>query len=143
MAAAFDLLALRKGTYRTGDASSVHGLDFTALNPKVSGRGREEDRTDCLGNHGSRAVSGRSLDVDVIDPSLAPATGTPVPGGFTYYQICDVLDAIAAKGRVVGFDITEVSPPYDVNNETSLMAAYLGLRFLGSVFTHHRPVQRG
>jgi agmatinase len=83
-----------------------------------------------------------TLDIDVVDPSLAPATGTPVPGGFTYYQICDLLAAIAGKGRIAGFDIMEVSPPNDVKNQTSLMAAYIGLRFLGSVFEHHPPAAR-
>jgi len=77
-----------------------------------------------------------TIDIDVLDPSIAPATGTPVPGGFSYYQLCDQLAALAAKGRIVGFDITEVSPPYDRNNETSLLASYVGLRFLGSIFEH-------
>jgi agmatinase len=78
-----------------------------------------------------------TIDIDVMDPAIAPATGTPVPGGFSYYQMCDLLEAIAAKGRIVGFDITEVSPPYDHNNETALLASYVGLRFLGSIFEHH------
>jgi agmatinase len=80
-----------------------------------------------------------TIDIDVIDPSIAPATGTPVPGGFSYYQICDLLAAIAARGHIVGFDIMEVSPPYDHNNETSLLASYVGLRFLGSIFQHQQP----
>ena len=77
-----------------------------------------------------------TFDIDVMDPSIAPATGTPVPGGFSYYQICDLLDALAAKGHIAGFDITEVSPPYDHNNETSLLASYIGLRFLESIYQH-------
>jgi agmatinase len=80
-----------------------------------------------------------TIDIDVIDPSIAPATGTPVPGGFSYYQVCDLLAAIAARGRIVGFDIMEVSPPYDFNNERSLLASYVGLRFLGSIFQHQQP----
>jgi agmatinase len=83
-----------------------------------------------------------TLDIDVVDPSLAPATGTPVPGGFTYYQMCDLLAAIAARGPIAGFDIVEVSPPYDVKNQTSQLAAYIGLRFLGSVFEHHPPAAK-
>jgi agmatinase len=83
-----------------------------------------------------------TLDIDVLDPSVAPATGTPVPGGLSYYQLCDVLDAIATRGRLAGFDIMEVSPPYDVNNRTAALAAYVALRFLGSVFRHQRPTSR-
>lgn len=83
-----------------------------------------------------------TIDIDVMDPSIAPATGTPVPGGFSYYQMCDFLDAIASKGRIAGFDITEVSPPYDRNNETSLLASYIGLRFLESIYKY-RPAATG
>lgn len=80
-----------------------------------------------------------TIDIDVLDPSIAPATGTPVPGGFSYYQMCELLDALASKGHVVGFDITEVSPPYDHNNETALLASYIGLRFLESIYKHRQP----
>jgi agmatinase len=83
-----------------------------------------------------------TIDIDVLDPSIAPATGTPVPGGFSYYQMCDLLDALASKGRIVGFDITEVSPPYDRNNETSLLASYIGLRFLESIYKYREPDRR-
>ncbi len=94
---------------------------------------------------GSAAVAARipaadayyvTIDIDVLDPSIAPATGTPVPGGFSYYQVCELLDALASKGHIVGFDITEVSPPYDHNNETSQLAAYIGLRFLESIYKY-------
>jgi agmatinase len=80
-----------------------------------------------------------TIDIDVLDPAIAPATGTPVPGGFSYYQMVGLLDALASKGRIIGFDITEVSPPYDHNNETSLLAAYLGLRFLESIYKYRQP----
>jgi agmatinase len=83
-----------------------------------------------------------TLDIDVLDPSVAPATGTPVPGGLSYYQLCDVLAAVAARGRLIGFDIMEVSPPYDVQNGTAAVAAYVALRFLGAVFAHQRPPAR-
>ncbi len=75
-----------------------------------------------------------TFDIDVIDPSLAPGTGTPVPGGFTYYQASELLEAIAAKGHIAGFDMMEVSPPYDFQNTTSRLAGHLIMRFLASVF---------
>lgn len=79
-----------------------------------------------------------TIDIDVLDSTLAPATGTPLPGGLSYYQLCDVLAAIAAKGRVVGFDIMEVSPPYDFQNRTSQVAAFVVARFLGAVFPNRK-----
>ncbi|MEE2835771.1 MAG: arginase family protein [Myxococcota bacterium] len=56
-----------------------------------------------------------SFDVDALDPSLCPHTGTPVPGGLTYYQAIDLLDRVQKSGRtLLGVDLTEVAgDPYD------------------------------
>lgn len=63
-----------------------------------------------------------SLDIDVLDPSVAPGTGTPEPNGIGVSDLFDVLRDI--KGlNVVGFDLVEISPPNDVNNITSLLGA--------------------
>jgi len=51
-----------------------------------------------------------SLDVDVFDPSLVPATGTPVPGGLSWGQVLDIVRVIARHARVVGFDCVELAP---------------------------------
>ena len=79
-----------------------------------------------------------TIDIDVLDPSLAPGTGTPVPGGFTYYQLRDLLAAIGARGPVVGVDLSEVSPPNDVGNITSRLGGYLLMGFLGASFKARR-----
>lgn len=52
-----------------------------------------------------------SFDIDGLDPSLCPHTGTPVPGGLSFNRACRLLEAIARSGRrVVGFDLVEVTP---------------------------------
>lgn len=51
-----------------------------------------------------------SIDVDGLDPSVIPATGTPVPGGLGWYEVLDIIEAIAAQRRVVGFDVVELAP---------------------------------
>jgi agmatinase len=52
-----------------------------------------------------------SFDIDALDPSLCPHTGTPVPGGLGFNQAAIVLQALADSGRrVVGFDLVEVCP---------------------------------
>lgn len=62
-----------------------------------------------------------SLDVDCLDPAFAPGTGTPVPGGLTSWEVLQMIRAM--KGlNLVGADIVEVSPPYDVSGITSLFA---------------------
>ena len=52
-----------------------------------------------------------SFDIDGLDPSLCPTTGTPVPGGLSWGQMTTLLAALAASGRrIVGFDLCEVGP---------------------------------
>jgi agmatinase len=51
-----------------------------------------------------------SVDLDVFDPALMPAVGTPEPGGMTWAEVTALLRAVAAKKRIVGFDVTELSP---------------------------------
>jgi agmatinase len=54
-----------------------------------------------------------SVDVDVVDPGMAPGTGTPEPGGITSRELLDTVRRLARELPVVGADIVEVSPPYD------------------------------
>lgn len=61
-----------------------------------------------------------SLDMDVIDPAYAPAVGNPEPFGLTPLDVKRVIQALAE--RMVGFDLTEVSPPWD-HGETAAVAA--------------------
>jgi agmatinase len=74
-----------------------------------------------------------ALDIDVLDIAVAPGTGTPEPGGLTYAEVRDAVRAIARRGRVVGFDLVEVSPPYDWAEVTSRAAARLILDVLSAV----------
>ncbi len=60
-----------------------------------------------------KSLKGRvyvSVDVDVLDPSVMPSTGTPEPGGLSWEQVCSLLDAVGQKRKVVGFDLVELSP---------------------------------
>lgn len=64
-----------------------------------------------------------SVDVDVADPAHAPGTGTPEPGGLTTLEVLRAVRRLAAEVGMVGMDVVEVSPPYDVgNNITALFA---------------------
>ncbi|KAF2722556.1 Arginase/deacetylase [Polychaeton citri CBS 116435] len=62
-----------------------------------------------------------SIDIDVIDPGLAPGTGTPEPGGWTTRELIRVLRGIEGL-NVVGADVVEVSPSYDGAGETTALA---------------------
>jgi agmatinase len=74
-----------------------------------------------------------TFDIDALDPSVAPGTGTPEPGGFTYLQMREMLTALPRKGKIVGFDLVEVNPLYDPAGITSQVAARLILDFLGAI----------
>jgi agmatinase len=63
-----------------------------------------------------------SLDIDVIDPGLAPGTGTPEPGGMLTREVLRAVRQIVGAVELAGMDIVEVSPPYD-HAETTAMAA--------------------
>lgn len=75
-----------------------------------------------------------SLDVDVLDPSQAPGTGYPEPGGLSYLQVRAILKAITKKGKVIGMDLVEVNPYLDPSRITALMASRLILDFLGFIY---------
>lgn len=62
-----------------------------------------------------------SYDIDCLDPSCAPGTGTPVVGGLTTYETQQILRGLNVP-HLVGADIVEVSPPYDSADITSLAA---------------------
>jgi agmatinase len=64
-----------------------------------------------------------SLDIDVIDPGLAPGTGTPEPGGMLTREVLRAVRQIVGAVDLAGMDIVEVSPPYDIA-ETTAMAAH-------------------
>jgi agmatinase len=51
-----------------------------------------------------------TLDVDGLDPSVIPATGTPVPGGLGWYQALSLFESVARQRRLIGFDLMELAP---------------------------------
>ncbi|MBW1715119.1 MAG: agmatinase [Deltaproteobacteria bacterium] len=75
-----------------------------------------------------------TIDCDVLDPSLAPGTGSPSPGGLDYYELTDALRGVAAQGEVIGFDFCEVAPMYDPSGITCQVAARVILDFIGAIF---------
>ena len=98
------------------DAPRVHEIGIDAV--------IEETRR-CLGD---RPVY-LTFDIDCLDPSYAPGTGTPVCGGLTSHQAMSILRGLAGI-NVVGMDVVEVSPTYDVGEITSLAAAHLAMEML-------------
>ncbi|WP_428030554.1 agmatinase [Ancylobacter sp.] len=78
-----------------------------------------------------------TIDIDGFDPSIAPGTGTPSHGGFTYYEVLELLDGLTKRGTVVGIDLVEVAREYDPSGVTSILAAQVLLNFIGRIL-HNR-----
>ncbi len=66
-----------------------------------------------------------ALDIDVMDPAIVPAVIGPAPGGLDYWQVVELLEAAAARARLVGFNLVELMPDNDIGGRGALVAARL------------------
>jgi len=104
-------------------------LGFNIIDaPAVHARGIDLAVTAARAVLGDRPVY-LSFDIDCLDPSYAPGTGTPVCGGLTSHQAMSILRGL--KGiNVVGMDVVEVAPAYDVGEITALAAVHVAMEML-------------
>jgi agmatinase len=116
------LAGMRGPLYRKQDLADARDLGFEliqwhelrGLEPAEYAR-RARDRV-------SDGPAFLSFDIDFLDPAFAPATGTPEAGGPSTAQAFDLLRSLAGM-RFAGFDVVEVSPPYDDPGQTTAIAA--------------------
>ncbi|MFT3863197.1 MAG: arginase family protein [Solirubrobacterales bacterium] len=73
-----------------------------------------------------------SLDIDVVDPALAPGTGYPEPGGLDYPLLRSLLLAVGERCELLGCELVEVSPPYDADGVTALLGTQLLIDLLAA-----------
>ncbi|MDT7860744.1 MAG: agmatinase [Saccharolobus sp.] len=74
-----------------------------------------------------------SIDMDGLDPAYAPGVATPEPEGLDPTTLLDIINLIVDK-RVVGFDIVEISPPYDISGITSVLGAKIIMETSASIY---------
>ena len=74
-----------------------------------------------------------SVDIDVVDPGMAPGTGTPEPGGLTSRELLESVRRICLELPVVGIDIVEVAPPFDTSDITAILANRVVLEALSAI----------
>ena len=72
-----------------------------------------------------------SLDMDALNPDLAPGVGTPVRGGLTYREAHLAMEMIADAGTMLSLEVVEINPMRDVRNQTAELAVELALSALG------------
>src|SRR5437868_13186696 len=101
---------------------------------EVVARGLDECLTEAFGI----AVSGctgvfLSIDIDVVDPGMAPGTGTPEPGGLTSRELLDAVRRLAYELPIVGIDLVEVAPGHDHADITALLGSRIVLEALSGL----------
>ena len=74
-----------------------------------------------------------TVDVDGLDPSLVPGVIGPEPGGLTYFQSIEIIDGVADRARIVGFDAVEFVPERDVNGIGALTTFRLAAHAIGRI----------
>ncbi|MHB1218133.1 MAG: agmatinase [Alphaproteobacteria bacterium] len=75
-----------------------------------------------------------TFDIDGMDASVAPGTGTPEVGGLSYEQARRFLELVCTRNRLVGFDLVEVNPSFDPTQITALLSAQIMIEAMGFVF---------
>ncbi len=63
-----------------------------------------------------------TIDLDVLDPSVFPGTGTPEPGGINFHQMLEIISIMSKLENVVGMDVVELSPRYDASGVSTAVA---------------------
>lgn len=74
-----------------------------------------------------------ALDIDVMDPAVVPSVIGPAPGGFSYWQMLEILEAVAARAKIVGFNLAELMPSADIGGRGALVAARIVAMVMGLV----------
>ncbi|HET7676384.1 MAG TPA: agmatinase [Candidatus Limnocylindrales bacterium] len=115
-----------------------HGLRYHFMT-EIEERGAEAVIDDAI----AEALDGPdaiylSLDIDVIDPGLAPGTGTPEPGGFITREILRAVRRIVGAVELAAMDIVEVSPPYDQADVTAMTAHRAALEAISALAVKKR-----
>ena len=85
-----------------------------------------------------------SLDVDALDPTVAPGVGTPVAGGLTVREVHTMMERVAASGGLRSLEVAEVNPVLDLRNQTAELAVHfvasaLGKRVLSGLAPGGKP----
>jgi arginase len=92
---------------------------------EIDRRGMEAVMRDALERAAGAPFVHVSLDLDALDPEVAPGVGTPVPGGLTYREAHLAMELVAESGLLTSFEVVEVNPTLDRANATAALAVEL------------------
>ena len=137
---------------RASELNSVSSIYQIGLRGVGSGKQQEYDDAIAYGSNlisayqvhelGIKAILERipddvnfymTVDADGMDPTIMPAVNAPTPGGLNWLQIRELVHGIVKKGRVVGFDLVEISPSFEKGNTTMIHAERLICNLIGAM----------
>jgi agmatinase len=98
------------------DAYEMHALGMEAVLERIPGAGPYY----------------LTIDADGIDPTIMPAVMAQTPGGLNWLQVHQLIHGLVNKGRVLGMDLVEIAPSFDVGNTTMIHAERLICNFIGA-----------
>jgi agmatinase len=124
------LAGMRGSLYGAGDLGETRSMGFEVLSTEELRRLSPDEYAERVRERVGDAPAFLSFDVDVLDPAFAPGTGTPEVGGLSSWEALAYVRSLAGM-RFTGFDVVEVSPPYDTAGQTTaLLAASVAHEFL-------------
>jgi agmatinase len=118
--------------YDWEEVEYIRKMGVTLINAATAHRWTGNQLADEIGSRIGGDALHISLDIDSLDPSIAPGTGVPSSGGLTSRELLDFLHQLRGV-RLAGLDVDEVAPPLDVGYVTSLAALKFIFEFLGMV----------
>ena len=124
------IAGLRGSVYAPDDLAQARALGFELIAIEQLRAMAPADFGALVRERAARKQVFLSVDIDVVDPSAAPGTGTPEVGGLLAAELIELLRALAGM-RFSGFDVVEVCPPYDSPGQiTALLAASVAYEML-------------
>lgn len=125
-------IGIREGLYGIDCTENSKGLGYASITAAEMHKMTMEDVACRIKERVGDAKAFLTFDIDFLDPSCAPGTGTPVPGGFTTAQALEIVRGLKDL-NIIGYDMVEVAPQYDPSNITSIAAACLMVEFISHI----------
>lgn len=125
-------VGIREGCYGPEDVENSPKLGYAVLKAVECHKMSTEEIIERIKQRVGNSKAFLTFDIDFLDPSCAPGTGTPVIGGFNTAQTLEIIRGLKDL-NIVGYDMVEVAPQFDVGNITSIAAASLMLEFISHI----------
>ncbi|MGN0962327.1 MAG: agmatinase [Clostridia bacterium] len=125
-------IGIRENLYGEEDLENSRGLGYQVIKAVEFHHMTSEEIIAAIKDRVGSRKAFLTFDIDFLDPSCAPGTGTPVIGGIQTSRALEVIRGLADL-NIIGYDLVEVSPPYDPTDITSITAAGIICEFLGHI----------